>query len=236
MVMLPGQHDATAGEQYGRGFEKPLAATVADASTYNQPPNAAFGFDPASPRTGDPVTFDGSASSDPDGSIAKYEWDLDGNGSFETDSGTSPQVTHVYAKSGTYPVSLRVTDDDGGTDVVEHDITVTNRPPQAAFTFSPASPRKKDPVTFDAAASKDPDGSISRYEWDLDGNGTFEADTGGSATVTHSYAKVGTYTVSLRVTDDEGATDRVSHDVTVTSRKASVGKFRRHGGRHAHAL
>ena len=35
------------------------------------------------------MTFDASASADPDGTIAKYEWDLDGNGTYETDTGTT---------------------------------------------------------------------------------------------------------------------------------------------------
>ena len=153
MVMLPGQQDATAGEQYGRGFEKPLVATVADASTYNQPPTAAFDFSPAAPRTGDAVTFDGSGSGDPDGSVAKYEWDLDGNGSFETDTGTTPTVTHSYANSGTYAVSLRVTDDDGGTDVVSHGVTASDRSPQ-----EPPPPQETPPPP----AASPPDTKITK--------------------------------------------------------------------------
>ena len=56
------------------------------------------------PRTrstpGQTVSFNASASSDPDGTIAKYEWDLDGNGSYETDTGTTPTATSSYATAG----------------------------------------------------------------------------------------------------------------------------------------
>ena len=50
------------------------------------------------PRPASRSSFDGSASSDPDGTIAKYEWDLDGNGSYETNTGTTadddPHLRH----------------------------------------------------------------------------------------------------------------------------------------------
>jgi len=197
-----------------RGFVAGDAAAILSVST-NRPPSAAFAFQPGAPLTGETVSFDASASADPDGQIARYEWDLDGDGRFETDGGSSPQATHSYAKSGNYTVSLRVTDDDGATDVVSHQVTVANRPPVAAFSFSPAFPKHRKPVSFDASASADPDGQVVRYEWDLDGNGSFETDSGSNPKVTHTYAKKGTYTVSLRVTDDEGATGRVSHDVVV---------------------
>ena len=55
---------------------------------------------PQSAQTGQSVTFDGSGSTDLDGTIAKYEWDLDGNGTYETDTGTTPTVTTTYASHG----------------------------------------------------------------------------------------------------------------------------------------
>ncbi len=65
--------------------------------------------------------------------------------------------------------------------------------------------------TFDASASSDPDGSITSYDWELgDGN----TDTG--EVVDHTYAEGGTYTVNLTVTDDDGATDTASQDVSVS--------------------
>ena len=62
--------------------------------TANQPPTASFTVTPNPAQTGQTVTFNGSASTDPDGTIAKYEWDLDGNGTYETNTGTTPTATH----------------------------------------------------------------------------------------------------------------------------------------------
>jgi PKD repeat protein len=82
----------------------------------NQPPIAAF----TSNCTDLNCDLDGSASSDSDGTIASYSWDF---GDSTNGSGVAP--SHSYASSGTYTVNLTVTDDDGSTNTVSHDVTVT---------------------------------------------------------------------------------------------------------------
>ena len=89
------------------------------------------------------VTFDASGSSDPDGSITKYEWDLDGNGTYETDTGTSPTVDHdATPPRATYNVGLRVTDSDAATDVDTND----RRASSATSRQRPPSPPRPNPV------------------------------------------------------------------------------------------
>jgi spore coat protein H len=62
------------------------------------------------------VYFSAFGSSDPDGKIMHYAWDLDGNGSLETDAtSTSGYTYYTYAKPGEYTVTLQVTDNEGGT-------------------------------------------------------------------------------------------------------------------------
>lgn len=62
------------------------------------------------------VYFSAFGSNDPGGKIVRYEWDLDANGSFETDaSSTNGYTSYTYAKPGDYTISLRITDDQGGT-------------------------------------------------------------------------------------------------------------------------
>jgi PKD repeat protein len=86
------------------------SSTTATIGVGNQAP-AADANGPYNGTVGIPVQFDGSGSSDPDGTITAYEWDF-GDGS----SGVGPNPTHVYATAGTYNVTLTVTDDEGAMD------------------------------------------------------------------------------------------------------------------------
>jgi DNA-binding beta-propeller fold protein YncE len=73
----------------------------------HQGPMASF---TATPGAAGSATFDGSGSSDPDGTIARYEWNF-GDGT--SGSSTGPVATHTYASAGTYTATLTVTDDAG---------------------------------------------------------------------------------------------------------------------------
>jgi PKD repeat protein len=75
-------------------------------------------------RQDEPKTFDASASSDPDGSIVRYDWDLDGDGTFETATGTTPTAVHTYDRADPLTVRVRVTDDRGATAVDEMRIAI----------------------------------------------------------------------------------------------------------------
>lgn len=151
------------------------------------------------------VTFDGSTSVDPDGSIASYVWDFgDGN----TGSGVSP--AHTYSGGGTYTVQLTVTDDKGEPGVVSQEITVVgaNQAPIANFTATADGLA----LALDASLSSDPDGTIASYDWDF-GDGT----TGTGEIVTHTYDQAGSYDVKLTVTDDSSATNAVTKSFTVSA-------------------
>jgi hypothetical protein len=71
-----------------------------------------------------PVKLDASGSKDTDGQIVNYAWDLDGDGSIETDGGTSPTLSHRFAP-GVYHVTVRVTDDKGARAYATRTIRVT---------------------------------------------------------------------------------------------------------------
>ena len=75
---------------------------------------------PAKPTR--PVTFNASASNDPDGTIAKYEWDLDGNGSYRDQHRHEPDRRRTATRPrATIDVRLRVTDNGGATDLAVRD-------------------------------------------------------------------------------------------------------------------
>ncbi len=147
-------------------------------------------------------SFDGTASSDSDGTIASYDWDF-GDGNTATGSTTD----YNYAADGTYTVTLTVKDDEGATGISTETVTVStsNQAPTSAFTFVATELS----VVF-SDSSSDTDGTVDSWSWDFgDGN------TSSSQNPTHNYASEGTYTVSLTVTDDDGATNSSNQSVTV---------------------
>jgi PKD repeat protein len=70
------------------------------------------------------VQFTGSGTDD-DGTIVKYEWDLNGDGVYDWSSSLNGITTHIYNKEGTYTAVLRVTDNDGFTSTDSRIITVS---------------------------------------------------------------------------------------------------------------
>ena len=100
----------------------------------------------------------------------------------------------------------------------------TNLRPAASISYLPRNPSPGEEVTFEASESTDPDGSITKYEWDFDGDGTFDA-TGKRVTRTFS---AGEHTVTLRITDDSGAsnTTRLSSPLVVATSTPAAGTER----------
>lgn len=194
------------------GNSSSVTKAITFTQTENQPPVAAFSFSPKEPKTGEIVRFNASASTDNDGEIVEYRWDF-GNGS--TGSGETTQHTYSVTETTTFTVTLTVVDDKGAEGVTSQDVTVTvmeNQPPTADFSFSPTNPKSGETVRFNAGASSDPDGTIVQYNWDF-GDGS--SGTGQNPQHAFSVTAETTFTVTLTVTDDKGATAIVSKEITV---------------------
>ena len=138
--------------------------------------------------------------------VATVDWG-DGTGSTDFDPAVSPlDSDHTYAALGDFLVMVTVEDDDGGIGVHSFTVFVSteeNIPPTADIQITPADPVEGGTVSFDGTGSADPnpEGSIIAYDWDF-GDGSVAQ----GAIVAHTYADNGEYTVTLVVTDNEGAT------------------------------
>ncbi len=185
-------------------------ATVSHQVVVGTPPVPAF-TSPASPLLPNTsVPFDASGTTEPDAvPITSYAWDF-GDGT--TISGLSPTQSHTYAAAGVYTVKLTVTDSDGLSASVSHQLTV-GTPPVPAFSPPAGTLTTGQSGLFDASATTAPAGvTVASYAWDF-GDGL--AATG--VTPSHIYAAVGVYTVTLTVTDSDGLSASVSHQVDVHS-------------------
>jgi PKD repeat protein len=168
---------------------------------------------PQGGTSGEAVTFSASVSG---GAVGTYAWDFGGGASPNQSSGITPLVT--LGPPGTYNASLTVSN-AGGSTTYDFELKVSdavNTLPTASFTATPDTGLPGTPVTLDASGSSDFDGSIVRYEWDLDGDDVFETDGGASPTQqTVLPTPAGAVVVSLQVTDDRDASSITS--LTLTS-------------------
>ena len=154
--------------------------------------------------TGAICEFDGSQSSDTDGTIASYAWQF-GDGT----SGSGPTPHHAYAVGNRYVVSLTVTDDTGTTGALSMTIDA-NAPPMAVLAVTCSGPT----CSFDASGSADPDGTIASSSLSFgDGHSTTFST---NSTASHTYA-TGTFTANLYVQDNGGAVAVRTTTVTVTN-------------------
>ena len=190
--LTPSEVDTGAIVRLGGEAHGPTA--VVNASWPQSAPGRAV-------RPGQLVSFDGSASSDPDGPLSTWEWDLDGDGQFDS---TGPKVSMTYTQARTVGVLLRVTDPDGlrgssGTTF----LVQANRSPDVHFNAVAEQPTAGKSFVLKATGA-DPDGKVTKYEWDLDGNGYYETSTGTEPQVAATVNQKGPAAFKVRVSDDEG--------------------------------
>lgn len=182
------------------GGEKATIQRLVSVQSKNMPPNADF----SGSCEKNVCTFDAGASSDNDGHIASYVWNI----GYSTRYGSTLDVT--FQEEGPQKVRLTVTDERGAEDSIEKIFNITlPSDPVARFTVSCTDLE----CSLDAGSSTASEGTITRYDWSF---GDGETGTGGN--VTHEYKEDGRYTVTLKITDTAKANKTSSQTVEVEAK------------------
>jgi PKD repeat protein len=177
----------------------------------NQPPTAdAGGLYYA--NIDNAINFDGSGSSDTDGTIVGYRWDFTNDGTYDTGWLTSATTTHSYSSVGTYTVKLQLKDDVGDTSTDTATATITSEGGAVPNTDAngPYSGYVNNPVIFSSSGSVGgSEGTIVSYYWTF-GDGTVSSQQN----PTHTYTTSGSFSVTLKVTNNY---DQIDTDTTTAT-------------------
>lgn len=196
----------------------------------DQAPNAVITNDIHTANAPATVRFSSLRSTDPDGSIDLVTWDF-GDGS---PTSTQPEVTHTFSDVGVYTVNLFVRDDQGNRalDTIEIHVHAEGTAPVAVVSADTTEIEAGESISFDAAGSLDTDGGGISYQWDFGDPGASTFNLSASQTPTRVFETEGTYTVTLQVTDDEGAqaSETISVEVGASSNGGNPGTGTDSGG------
>lgn len=197
--------DLRSGDEFSGTF-------LTEVGIENELVAAAFTAKPDSGEVPLTVTFDASASNDPDGEIVAYEWDLDGDGRFDDAEGIN--FEHEFTQEGSFEVTLRVTDNNGEFNTSSLMIEAGSVGGLRAVIDAPLAEgdfyKVDEKYEFNGSLSQINEGNITKYSWDF-GDGALVQ----SRTANHTYTQAGTYTVTLTVQDADGNTDEGTRDIQV---------------------
>ncbi|MGV8174452.1 MAG: PKD domain-containing protein [Methanothrix sp.] len=206
-------HNITAMHIYHDGGEKIVRLTVEDnngsksntsrAIMINRPPIASFNIDPEQPKKGETISFNASASydPDPDAKIKRYLWDF-GIGKAEPDVYNTELVEYAYNRIQSYNVTLTVEDDKGATDSFSRLIEVTeiNRKPILTSLQSDIeSPLKIGNAVKWKAVANDAESDPLEFQFLL--NGTVVQDWSSSPAWSWNADQVGLHVIEAKVRD-----------------------------------
>ncbi len=193
----------TTGSFGTGGMDVYLVKTYASKSGSGKAPMADVNG-PYIGLVGEAIIFNSSGSDDVDGNIVEYRWDFGDESGYYY--GENP--VHTYSETGTFLITLRVTDNEGLEDTAIKLCIVSpqlNIEPVVNMN-GPYEGNVEIPVRFNSSGTRDPDGTIIGYRWDF-GDGS-EYNYGENPR--HTYSEIGNYYVTLQVTD----TDRASATAT----------------------
>ena len=188
----------------------------ADVTVFTNRPPAANAGGAYTGSEGSPVSFDGSASSDPDGDALTLTWNFGDPNTAGGGTGSGAAPSHVYKENGTYTVTLTVSDGKGGSDTKTTTATVANVAPSLGALTVPVAPIALQPGGTTVAVSggfTDP-GTLDTHSGSLSCDGgvagavsASAVNGSGSGSGNCTFSAAGVYTVSMTVSDDDGGSD-----------------------------
>lgn len=144
-----------------------------------------------------------TVSPDSDGDLLPDSWELEHFGHLGMDGVGDPDVDGRWNRQELLA---------GSSPLVYDQVALENIAPEPRIVVTRTSGEAPFELVLDGSSSRDPDGSITLCQWDLDDDGSFEKS---GARITHTFAIAGKYPVTLKVSDNRGLarTTRVSIDV-----------------------
>jgi PKD repeat protein len=193
----------TVHDAQGLSQTKTNTITIAPVNPANTPPTAGF----TNTCNAADCSFTSTSTDAAPGTIATYAWDF-GDGA--TADVNNPTHSYTVTAPTDFTVTLTVTDNEGATDVETQTVSVAppNTPPTAGFTHTCNAAN----CSFTSTSTDAAPGTIATYAWDFGDGGTSAVSN-----PSHGYAVVNPtdFTVTLTVTDNEGATDLETQTITV---------------------
>lgn len=218
-------------------------STVTVKNGPNELPTASFNVNTTYVYAGDTITFT-SSSTDPDGNLVKYIWDVNGDGFFNDNPTGESSLQHIYTSKNQegYDVKLKVIDDKGGEAIsqpVKVYVDSLAEPPVAAFKFEVVDGSNGMKIRFinNSEADENAGAKIINNKWDFDtdsilntadsnGDGIKDNDTDSQAeNPSRLYMTRGIYKVKLTTTDDHGNSDEVINQISVPLANAPIAAF-----------
>jgi hypothetical protein len=187
----------------------PINATITDDYNYTDNevrtvnigasvPNAQISINPSQALLEETVTFNGSGSTDPQGSNLTYDWSL-GDGT----TATGEVVTNTYSSSEEYDITLEVTNEFGLNDTTNTTLPVIQKPDVTLSAASLSESALRTELDASATVYGDNNGVVEYRFYPGDGSGPINTT---SPSITHQYSTEGQKDAGVQIVDAYGQT------------------------------